>query len=139
MEFTVPQFIEKEPKLIGPFNFKQFMYVAISGGACFLLYFYVGKKNITLFIIITIVLIGGALALGFLKIKGYNLPTIVKNFFVYVVSPKIFIWRRKIIPPKIKTIEKFQKEESEESAELKMAKKSRLQRLFTRVETKKTE
>jgi len=27
MEFTVPQFVEREPKLIGPFTFKQFIYI----------------------------------------------------------------------------------------------------------------
>lgn len=136
MEFTVPQFIEKEPKLIGPFTFKQFMFVAVAGGACFFLYFSIGKKNLPLFIVIGTILMGGSLALAFLKIKGYTLPAIVKNFFVYTVSPKIFLWRRKIMPPKIKKVERFEKAEVEEETTLKMAKKSHLQRLSTQVETK---
>lgn len=136
MEFTVPQFIEKEPKLIGPFTFKQFMFVAIAGGACFFLYFIYGKKNLPLFILIAIVLFGGALAFSFLEIKGYTLPTLVKNFFTYTISSKIFLWRRKIIPPKIKKVKKYEKAEPEEEATLRMAKKNHLQKLSTQVETK---
>lgn len=136
MEFTVPQFIEKEPKLIGPFTFKQFIFVAIAGGACFFLYFSIGKKNLPLFIVIGTILFGGALALAFLRIKGYTLPIFIKNFFVYTVSPKIFLWRRKILPPKIRKIKRFEKTEVEKEATLKMAEKSHLQRLSTQVETK---
>lgn len=138
MEFTVPKFIEKEPKLIGPFTFKQFMFVAVAGGACFFLYFIYGKKNFPLFIIIALILMGGSLALSFLKIKGYPLPSLIKNFFMYIVSSKIFLWRRKIVPPKLKKIEKFKKGEPEEEATLKMVKRSHLQQLSTEVQTKKT-
>jgi len=137
MEFTVPQFIEKEPKLIGPFTFKQFMFVALAGGACFFLYFYIGKKNMPLFILIAVVLFGGSLALAFLKIKGYPLPILIKNFFTYTLSPKIFLWRRKIVLPKVQKIKKFKKEKIEEETSLEMGRKSHLQKLMTQVETKK--
>ena len=137
MEFTVPQFIEKEPKLIGPFTFKQFMFVALTGGICFFLYFFIGKKNMPLFILIAILLFGGSLALAFLKIKGYPLPILIKNFFFYTLSPKIFLWQRKIVMPKVQKIIKFKKEKIEEETTLEMGKKSHLQRLMTQVETKR--
>ncbi|MBZ9569553.1 PrgI family protein [Patescibacteria group bacterium] len=136
MEFTVPQFIEREPKIVGPLTFKQFIFVAVAGGACFFLYFFIGKKNLPLFIIIAVILMGGSLALCFLRIKGYTLPMIIKNFFVYSVSAKIFLWRRKIVSPKFKKVERFEKAEVEEGATLKMAKKSHLQKLSTQVETR---
>lgn len=137
MEFTVPQFIEREPKLIGPFTFKQFIFVAIAGGACFFLYFSIGKKNLPLFILIAIVLMGGSLVLGFLKIKGYTLPILIKNFFAYTIMPKIFLWHRKLIPPKVSKIQKFEKVKTEAESELKIIKESSLQKLSTQVETKK--
>jgi len=137
-EFTVPQFIEREPKLIGPFTFKQFMFVATAGGTCFFLYFIYGKKNLPLFIVVAIILMGVSLVLSFLKIKGYTLPTLIKNLFMYTLSSKIFIWKRKIAPPKFKKIEKFEKEEPEEKTTLKMAKRGHLQQLSTDVQTKKT-
>jgi len=136
MEFTVPQFVEREPKLIGPFNFKQFIYIAIAGGICFFLYFVIGKKNMSLFIIAAILLFGGALALAFLRIKGYTLPMLVKNFLTYTVTPKIFLWYRKFVPPKVSKIRKFEKAETVEETALKMAEKSHLQSLSTKVETK---
>ncbi len=138
MEFTVPQFIEREPKIVGPLTFKQFIFVAVAGGACFFLYFFIGKKNLPLFIIIAVILMGGSLALCFLRIKGYTLPMIIKNFFVYSVSAKIFLWRRKVVLPKFKKVERFEKAEVEEGATLKMAKKSHLQKLSTQVETRIT-
>lgn len=136
MEFTVPKFIEREPKIVGPLTFKQFVYVAIAGAACFFLYFFVGKKNFPLFVIIAIILMGGSLALCFLKIKGYTLPMIVKNFFTYTISGKIFLWRRKIVPPKMKKVKRFEKEEVEGETTLRMGKKSHLQKLSTQVETR---
>ena len=137
MEFTVPQFIEKEPKLIGPFTFKQFIYVAIAGAACFFLYFFVGKKNFALFVLIAVVLFGGALALAFLKIKGYTLPMLFKNFLTYTITPKIFLWYRKFAPPKVSKIRKFEKPETEEEATLKMVEKSHLQNLSTKLQSKR--
>jgi len=136
MEFTVPQFVEKEPKLIGPFTFKQFIFVAIAGAACFFLYFFIGKKNMPLFILIAILLFGGSLALAFIRIKGYTLPILIKNFFAFTIMPKIFLWHRKLIPPKVSKIKKFEKAEVEETP-LKIIEESSLQKLSTQVETKK--
>lgn len=137
MEFTVPKFVEREPKLIGPFTFKQFIFVAIAGAACFFLYFFIGKKNMPLFIIIAILLFGGALALAFLRIKGYTLPMLLKNFLSFTVMPKIFLWRRKLAPPKLSKIQKFEKAETEVESELKIVKESSLHKLSTQVETRK--
>ena len=136
MEFTVPQFVEREPKLIGPFTFKQFIFVAIAGAACFFLYFFIGKKNMPLFILIAILLFGGSLALAFVRIKGYTLPILIKNFFAFTIMPKIFLWHRKLIPPKVSKIKKFEKAEVEETP-LKIIEESSLQKLSTQVETKK--
>jgi hypothetical protein len=137
MEFTVPQFVEREPKLIGPFTFKQFIFVAIAGAVCFFLYFFIGKKNMPLFILIAILLFGGALALAFIRIKGYTLPMLLKNFFTFTIMPKIFLWQRKFIPTKVSKIKKFEKAKVGDETELKIVKKSNLQQLSTQVETRK--
>jgi hypothetical protein len=137
MEFTVPQFIEREPKLIGPFTFKQFIFVAIAGVACFFLYFFIGKTNMPLFVLLAILLFGGALILAFVRIKGYTLPMLFKNFLTYTITPKIFLWWRKFVPPKMSKIKRFEKAEVEEESKLKIVKESSLQKLSTQVETKK--
>lgn len=137
MDFTVPQFIEREPKLMGPFTFKQFLYLLVPGVIAFLLRFTIGKKNFPLFIIITVILFGIGLALGFVKIKGYTLPVFFKNFFFFSVGPKIFLWRRKVITPRFQKVVKMEKGEVEEEASLRVSERSHLQQLSTHIETKK--
>jgi hypothetical protein len=137
MEFPIPQFVEREPKIIGPFTFHQLVFVAVAGGACFFLYFLIGKINMLLFILIAFFLMSCSVLLAFLKIQGYSLPTIIRNFFVYMVTPKIFLWYRKIVLPKVSKIKKFEKAEVPEETPLKIVKESSLQKLSTQVETKK--
>jgi hypothetical protein len=122
---------------MGPFTFKQFLYLAVPGAIAFVLRFVIGKKNFPLFIIITIILFGMGLALGFVKIKGYTLPTFFKNFFFFSVGPKIFLWRRKVMPPRFQKAVKMEKGKTEEEASLRISERSHLQQLSTHIETKK--
>lgn len=134
MEFTVPQFIEKEPKIVGPFTFKQFIFIGIAGGICLFLFFTV---PLFLFIIISIVLLGGAFALAFVKIEKTSLPTFIKNFFSFLFKPKIYLWKKNTSPPKFLKKERIEKqEEIEEESELKISKGGKLDELFTKLETK---
>lgn len=137
MEFTVPQFIEREPKIVGPFTFKQFIFIGIAGGICIFLFFTV---PLYIFIVATIILLGGAFALAFLKIGKTSLPVFIKNFFSFLFKPKIYLWKKKTSPPKFlrKEKEKIKKKEEEigEESKLKVSTGSRLDELFTRIETK---
>ena len=140
MDFTVPQFIEKEAKIVGPLTFKQFIFVGIAGALCLFLFFTV---PFYLFVILAIFLLGGSLALAFLKIGKVSMPVFVKNFFVFLFKPKIYLWKRKTNPPKFlkkKPEEKTLKEKQEEiegrKSKLKITKGGRLHELLTRIETK---
>ena len=137
MEFIVPQFIEKEAKIVGPFTFKQFIFIGIAGGICIFLFFTV---SLLLFIIMTIVLLGGAFALAFLKIGKTSLPIFIKNFFSFLFKPRVYLWKKKTSPPKFLRKEKEEvketKEGIEEESKLKVNTGSRLDELFTRIETK---
>ncbi|MCK4520819.1 PrgI family protein [Candidatus Parcubacteria bacterium] len=137
MQFTVPKFIEREAKIVGPFTFKQFIYVGIAGAISFVLYFTI---PIAQCLIAATILIGSALALAFIKIEGRSLPTIIKDFFVFSSSPKLYIWKKKGLLPK------FLKKESA-SAEAMAGKKkkeasglvvtsSKLGQLSSQLETK---
>ena len=134
MRFTVPQFIEHEPKIIGPFTFKQFIYIGLAGAVGFILYFSV---PFSVFLILSIVLGLGAFALAFLKIGGRSLPTILANFLRFNLGPKMYIWKKSEKP-----ITVFKKEvkkkvgESKEELPLKIAEKSQLKKLRTQIETK---
>ncbi len=130
----MPQFIEREPRIFGPFTFKQFIFIGIAGGISIFLYFTI--KSFAIFLILALILMGGAFALAFLKRGGTSLPKALQNFFIFLGRPKIYLWKKKTIPPKIfQKIEK-PKEEAEEEPVLKIAEKSRLRSLYTLLETK---
>lgn len=133
MEFIVPQFIEREPKIVGPFNFKQSIFLGIAGAICLFLYFFI--KNFIIFLIVVFFIGGGALFLTFMKFGGTSLPDFLKNFFVFFSQSKIYLWRRKTVHPKIIKKAPLPKEEREESI-LKVSEKSQLRRLHNFLETK---
>ena len=85
----------------------------------------------------SIVLLGGAFALAFLKIGKTSLPVFIKNFFIFLFKPKVYLWKKKTSPPKFLRKEKVKEEEEiGEESKLKVSKGSRLDELFTRLETK---
>ena len=134
MRFTLPQFIEHEAKIIGPFTFKQFVYVGLAGAVCFVVYF---LAPFYLFIISCVVLGGAAMAFAFIKIGGRSLYTIIGNFLMFSIAPKMYIWRKKEQKITVFKKEKIKKkEEEEEELPLKIAEKSRLKKLRTQIETK---
>ena len=135
MQFIVPKFIEHEAKIVGPFTFKQFIYVGVAGGISFVLYFTL--PNIIHSIISAIILIGGALVLAFVKIEGRSLPTIIKDFFMFFSSPKLYIWRKKGLPPKfLKKEEEIKPEKKKEKTSNLTITGGKLRQLSTQLETK---
>ncbi len=134
MNFQVPQFIEHEAKIVGPFTLKQFMYVGAAGGICLILYFSAPRL---IFILGCIVFGGISLALAFVKIGGRSLPIYLKNSFMFFLKPKVYLWQQKEMPG-VKIVKEEKKKEEEEvgGVELKIAEKSRLKNLATKVETR---
>lgn len=136
MQFTVPQFIEHEPKILGPLTIKQFVFVGTTGAVCFFLYFLL---PFSVFLTISIVLIFGMLVLVFLKIDGRPLLTILANALKFNLSPKMYIWKKK----EELRLKNYQKErgnitlknaENKEETSLKIAPKSQLERLRDKIE-----
>lgn len=91
MRFQVPQFIEVEDKLFGPFTFKQFVYLAGGVGAVVAL-FTTLPKILAFFLSIPVV----ALALGLTFIKVNNRPFIymLESLFSYTIGEKLYIWKK---------------------------------------------
>jgi len=131
MRFTIPQFIEHEPKIVGPLTFRQFSFIGVAAAICFILYYTV---PFSVFLIACLILGGGAMALAFLRIGGRSLPTIFGNFLKFSVSPKIFIWRKIEAPIKVFKKERIKKEEAEEELPLKIAERSQLKKIRTQIE-----
>ncbi|MCX6760161.1 MAG: PrgI family protein [Candidatus Nealsonbacteria bacterium] len=92
MQFLVPQFIERNPKIFGPFTFKQFIIIgsaiAISVGLFFILPY-------STFIILAVIIIGGSVIFVFFRIGKEPLPTYLKNLMLFSTTPKLYIWKKK--------------------------------------------
>ena len=90
MQYQVPQFIETEDKVVGPFSLRQFAYVGVAALISGLCYFVL---QTWLFVIMTLILIGGALSLSFIKINGRPLIKIGLSAFNYYWKPQTYIWK----------------------------------------------
>jgi len=138
MRFTVPQFIEHEPKIVGPLTFKQFSFIGVAAAICFILYYAV---PFSVFLAACLILGGGAAALAFLKIGGRSLVTVFGNFLKFSASTRIFIWKKGETP--IMIFKKVgppaggeKEEEAKDELPLKIAGKSQLKKLRTQIEIK---
>ena len=90
MQFQVPQFIETEDKVVGPFSIRQFMYVGAAALVSALFYFLVSTW---LFVILAILFIGGSLAMSFIKIEGRPLPAVIRSAFNFYWKPQTYVWQ----------------------------------------------
>ncbi len=91
MRFQVPQFIEVEDKIIGPFTLKQFIYLAGTAGIIIVLY-NVLPRFLALLLILPIGALG--LALAFWKINNKPFIEILEAAFKYLLSGKLYIWKK---------------------------------------------
>lgn len=91
MRFGVPQFIEVEEKVFGPFTFKQAVYL---GGACGILLILFTRTNFFLTILLGIPVLIGSLALGFGTMNGRPFVATVYAAFRYVTRNKLYLWKR---------------------------------------------
>ncbi|MFA5355207.1 MAG: PrgI family protein [Candidatus Paceibacterota bacterium] len=123
----MPQFIEHQAKIIGPMTFNQFIYMALAGGVCFILYF---ALPFSMFIAACIIIIGGAAALAFLKINGRSLPAVLGSFLKFSFMPKMYIWKKKQI------ILRKTADETAEGSPLNVIQGGQLKKIKTKIETK---
>ena len=113
MEFSVPQFIERETRIVGPLTIKQFVIIGIAGGFAFILYFTV---PFFYFILATIFLVGISFSLAFLKVGGVPMLTYLKNFLMFNAVGRIYVWKKAELPL-FKMVERKKAPEKEKKAE----------------------
>ena len=92
MQFKVPQFLEIEDKIFGPFTFKEFVYLAGGAGACYALYKMLGLL-IGIIPILIVAGIAGALTFYHPNSKQ-SLLNIIEAAFKYASQNKLYIWKR---------------------------------------------
>jgi|SRR5680860_610270 len=96
MQFKVPQFIDIEDKLFGPFSFKQFAYLVGGGGLIYILY-----RILPFWLAIIPIIIIGTLAglLTFYKINNQPFIYYLQAGIGYFISSKLYIWKQRILKP----------------------------------------
>ena len=92
MQFEVPQFIEIEDKIFGPFTWRQFLYLGGGGGAAVVLFL------ITPFIVF--ILIGLpigllAAALAFYPINNRPFSYFIEAIYNYFRRHRLYLWQQK--------------------------------------------
>ena len=97
MRVQVPQFIGVEDTLFGPFTAKQFVYMTGGAALCYLIY-----KFLPLIVAIAIIapVAGLALSLAFVKINGKPFVFILEAGLKYVLSEKLYLWKKDNSPKK---------------------------------------
>ncbi len=92
MHYNVPQFIDIEDKIVGPLTGKQLLWMFAMGGVLLILWASVDNK--INFFIAGIPIAGFFVALAFYRPYGQPLSKFITSAFLFIVKPKIYIWRR---------------------------------------------
>ena len=91
MQFKVPQFLDIEDKIFGPFTFRQFVYLAGGAGLCFILFrllgLYIGGIPI-------IIVAGFSLALAFYRPNNKPFIFMLEAGMKYLMQNKLYIWQK---------------------------------------------
>lgn len=91
MEYQVPQFIEVEDKIFGPFTLKQFVYVAGGVGLCAILLL---TLPLLLGIILALPVAALTAALAFFKINNKPFVDIMEAAFNYYIGSRLYLWKK---------------------------------------------
>lgn len=94
-EFQVPQFIDIEDKVIGPFTVKQFLWLLLGAGLMFILW---TSFPFGLFLVVGSPVAALFLGLAFYKVNGRTFLSFLVSALVFLVSPKKLVWEKDLKP-----------------------------------------
>jgi hypothetical protein len=98
-QFTVPQFIDVEDKILGPLTVRQFVILLIMGGVDFLLF---KLADFTLFLVAGIPIFGFSVTLAFVRINGQPFHYYMLNLLQYSRRPKLKIWDKTLVDQELR-------------------------------------
>ncbi len=91
MQFKVPQFLDIEDKIFGPFTFSEFVYLVGGAGLCYVIY----KSLGFLLGLIPILAVGGlAIALVFYKPNDKPFINLIESGLKYATQSKLYVWKQ---------------------------------------------
>lgn len=91
MKFQLPQFIETEVKLVGPFTLRQFLWL---GGGAALIFVLFLTLPILWSVMIAIPIGVVSIAFAFVKVGGVPLVTYAAYMLSYFLNPKKYVYKQ---------------------------------------------
>lgn len=91
MRFEVPQFIEIEDKIFGPFTWRQFIYLAGGVGFAIVLFFI---AHIFIFILIGLPIAVLAVALAFYQVNNRPFERFLESMLGYFTRTRLYLWKK---------------------------------------------
>jgi hypothetical protein len=132
MQHSVPQFIDVEDRIVGPFTAKQFMWLGIAGGLLFILWSYC---DVSLFVTMAVPILLFFGALAFYKPNGRPFIIFLQSIFFFFTSSRAYVWKRVFKKDKIKIKRGIKKLSASGGIETRIFDKSRLRELAWKIET----
>ena len=99
-QFTVPQFIDVEDKIIGPVTTRQFIIMLVAALTIFIFY---KLLAFTYFLIFSVIIFGVGGTIAFVRINGQPFHFFILNFLQSWRSPTLRIWDKTLPDAALKT------------------------------------
>lgn len=91
MRYQVPQFVDIEDKIIGPFTLRQFLMYVVAVMVLVPVYL---NSDLSLFITVALPVLGTAAAFAHVKIAHKSLGATITNAAKFATGGQLFLWRR---------------------------------------------
>lgn len=102
MRFEVPQFIEVEDKIVGPFTWRQFVYIAGGMGAGIMFYILL---PFFLFLLVTGPIVALACGLAFFPFNNRPFSVFLESVVKYIASARLYLWKKQDTPVTAQTVQ----------------------------------
>jgi hypothetical protein len=93
MQFLVPQFIDVEDKIFGPFSVRQFIILIVAAGALFVSF---RLADTGLFIVEAVIIAVLTIAFAFIRVNGRPFHYFLINLIQMIRRPQLRIWHRDV-------------------------------------------
>lgn len=90
-QFTIPQFIDEEDKILGPITTRQFIILLVMSGVIFLEY---KLFDFSLFLFSGLITAGGFISFAFARINGRPFHFFLLNLIQSIFLPKLRLWNK---------------------------------------------
>lgn len=109
MQYSIPQFIETEDRVLGPLTVKQFLYL-LAGGIAEIIFW--SLADLSLFIFLTLINLAVVIPIAFIKVGGRPFIKHISAMIQFFTKPRLRLWS-KIPYERVIGIEKIERRKEE--------------------------